>query len=493
MTFLEGMVRTPAAGALGWALVHSLWEGALIAAVLGGLLTATRSSRIRYAAACLAMLALLGGSGLTLVHMLPSGTSGFHGARRGLFSDWSAAPGADGFHSSDGILATMAPWLAPVWITGVLAFYLWQAAGWVSLRRLRRRGVCTVAERWQTELTRLAERLRISRPVMLFESCLAEAPVVLGHLRPLILMPAGMLAGLPPGQAEAILLHELAHVRRCDYLINLVQRLVEGLFFYHPAAWWMARVIRIERENCCDDVVVASGGNAREYAVALATLEEKRWSGQPAVAATGGNLMKRIHRLLYPQRPNSAWTPVFAAMVLVVSMAAALTAWQAPPSAQSPADAQAGSSQWARWLNQEVVYIIADEERAAFEGLRTDEERAKFIEQFWLRRDPTPGTPQNEFKEEHYRRIGYAAQHFRTASGRPGGQTDRGHMYIVYGPPDEIESHPAGGKSPYASEVWLYRHVEGIGDTVFITFIDRTGRGDYRLAPGNGQVPGNRK
>ena len=119
--------------------------------------------------------------------------------------------------------------------------------------RLRRRGVCGASERWQKELARLSRQLRLSRPVQLLESCLADVPMVLGHFRPVILIPVGVLAGLPAGQIEAILLHELAHIRRFDYLVNVLQRLVEGLLFYHPAVWWISRVIRAERENCCDD------------------------------------------------------------------------------------------------------------------------------------------------------------------------------------------------------------------------------------------------
>jgi GWxTD domain-containing protein len=163
----------------------------------------------------------------------------------------------------------------------------------------------------------------------------------------------------------------------------------------------------------------------------------------------------------------------------MATTAVAVVAWP-----QQSADS-ADSSPYGKWLNQDVVYIIADAERAAFQRLTTDEERQKFIDQFWLRRDPTPGTAQNEFKEEHYRRIEYANQRFRTASGQPGWQTDRGHMYIVYGPPDELEDHPQGARTPY--QIWLYHHVEGIGDNVTITFVDRTGTRDYRLAPGNGR------
>jgi GWxTD domain-containing protein len=168
----------------------------------------------------------------------------------------------------------------------------------------------------------------------------------------------------------------------------------------------------------------------------------------------------------------------------------ALAAWHVNPDT-SPAGEQASSkidTQWQKWINQDVVYIISDEEKAAFERLKTDEEREHFVEQFWARRDPTPGTPVNEFREEHYRRISYANQHFRTASGTPGWHTDRGRMYIVYGPPDEIDAHPNGtAKISHPFESWGYRHVDGLGDHLFLTFVEQTGRGDYRLAPGNAQ------
>jgi GWxTD domain-containing protein len=357
-------------------------------------------------------------------------------------------------------------------------------------------------------MARLSAQLRVSRPVTLLESCLAEVPMVIGHFRPVILMPVGLLAGLPAAQVEAILLHELSHVRRCDYLVNLLQRAVEGLLFYHPAVWWISSTIRAEREHCCDDAAVAISGDAHQYAMALAALEQSRYQDrEPALAATGGNLMKRIRRLLYPARPNGASTPLVAAVILIATAAVAMAAWQsASPGQGAAAQLQSGqtaASPYLKWLNQDVVYIISDEERAAFEKLTTNDERDQFIKQFWQRRDPksgaanleqfsqgsesAPGASENEFKKEHYRRIAYANKHFRTASGRPGWQTDRGHMYIVYGPPDEIDSHPTGAPGQYAYESWKYRHIDGIGDDVSNTFVDRTGTGDYHLAPGKTQ------
>src|SRR5271163_1876785 len=144
-----------------------------------------------------------------------------------------------------------------------------------------------------------------------------------------------------------------------------------------------------------------------------------------------------------------------------------------------------------KWLNEDVAYIITDEERAAFKATNNDEEREQFIEQFWLRRDPTPDTEENEFKEEHYRRIAYANEHY--ASGIPGWKTDRGRTYIVFGPPDEIESHPSGGTyerpyeegggttSTYPFEQWRYRYIEGIGSNIIIEFVDTTMSGEYRM------------
>jgi GWxTD domain-containing protein len=146
---------------------------------------------------------------------------------------------------------------------------------------------------------------------------------------------------------------------------------------------------------------------------------------------------------------------------------------------------------WKKWMTQDVVYIITEEEKSAFKRLQTDEERQQFVEQFWLRRDPTPDTEENEFKEEHYRRIAYANDHY--ASGIPGWKTDRGMIYIKYGPADEIDSHPSGGSyerpieegggetSTYPFEQWRYRYLDGIGTNIIIEFVDTTMSGEYHM------------
>lgn len=145
-----------------------------------------------------------------------------------------------------------------------------------------------------------------------------------------------------------------------------------------------------------------------------------------------------------------------------------------------------------RWLKEDVIYIISPEEKAAFEKLATDEEREQFIEQFWVRRDPDPDTPENPTREEHYRRIAYANEHF--ASGKSGWRTDRGRMYVAWGKPDSIESNPTGhvydrpqwqgggSTTTYAYETWWYRHLDGVGDDIEIEFVDPSGSGEYRIA-----------
>jgi GWxTD domain-containing protein len=186
-------------------------------------------------------------------------------------------------------------------------------------------------------------------------------------------------------------------------------------------------------------------------------------------------------------------------VALLVAVALLPAGLALPASAQDKGDEKTAKRKrkelddvFKRWMKEDVVYIISPEEREAFNKLATDEEREQFIEQFWLRRDPDPNTPENEYREEHYRRIAYANQHY--TSGIPGWKTDRGRVYIAWGKPDEVESYPTGqtynrpmwegggSTTTYAYEVWWYRHLEGIGSDVELEFVDTSGTGEYRIA-----------
>jgi hypothetical protein len=206
------------------------------------------------------------------------------------------------------------------------------AAGWISAARLRSSHNRPPSEEWQHALQRLIERMRVGRPVRLLVSDRVESLSVMGWLRPVILAPLGLLTGLASDHVEALLAHELAHVRRHDYLVNLLQGIAESLLFYHPAVWWLSGQIRAEREHCCDDLAVAASGDVLTYARALAELESARPAHfKAALAANDGSLVRRIRRLIdpaahAPSRPGAAW--MLSVLLLVAIGGVAMRAAQ---------------------------------------------------------------------------------------------------------------------------------------------------------------------
>jgi beta-lactamase regulating signal transducer with metallopeptidase domain len=184
------------------------------------------------------------------------------------------------------------------WLAGVYMFTLRTLGAWMLLMRMRRQRAESIAGDLLQTCLALQRRLGVSRAVRFVCSKAAESPAVLGWWRPVVVLPLSVLAGLSPWQVEAIIAHELAHIKRWDGLVNVFQIATETLLFYHPAVWWVNRVIRNEREHCCDDVAVSACGNAPGYARALALLEESRSNTVWALAANGGVLTSRIGRLL---------------------------------------------------------------------------------------------------------------------------------------------------------------------------------------------------
>jgi hypothetical protein len=201
------------------------------------------------------------------------------------------------------------------WFAGAGACSLRLLMGFASAAALRRSRHAPVLTEWQQTLDRLIERMHVSRSVRLLATDRVDSPSVIGWLRPVILAPVGVLCGLAPEQVEALLAHELAHVRRHDYLVNVLQGIAESLLFYHPAVWWISNQIRAEREHCCDDLAVAASGDVLAYARALAELEFMRPAHfKAALSANDGSLLRRIRRLTNPvgaHRPagwGAAWS-----------------------------------------------------------------------------------------------------------------------------------------------------------------------------------------
>jgi GWxTD domain-containing protein len=529
MTQFEAWIQSPSAITLAKTLLHSLWEAGLVAFALATGLRFIRSSRLRYAAACTALVAIIVISAGTLAFVAPAT---FQDQPQRFLSSGgplqgSGAPAGAAAYVPRSTFQRLLPWITPVWLLGVLLFNLRRAAGWAVSERLRRLAACSAPEAWLQKLNRIRSQMSVARTVVLLESSRTQIPIVIGYARPAILLPVGLLTGMPAGQIEMILMHELAHIRRADYLFNMLQTVVESIMFYNPAVWWISNVIRTERENCCDDIVIDITKDGPLYAAALTALEENRSNQmEVAMAATGGSLLKRIRRILRQSEPQtSAAVPMLSAAAVIVVIGGLLAAYPAALSQPAPAVAPAvvpavhstaefpGPTEssirqnavpvrtqivvenaYTRWLNEDVVYIITPEERAAFLGLSTDAERERFIEQFWQRRDPTPGTPENEYRDEHYRRIAYANEHFTSKIGLPQGsgwRMDRGRVYIMWGAPDEIETHatvgtyklPGGGTTEtFPFEIWLYRFIQGVGNDVLLEFVDSNGTGEFKWA-----------
>ena len=202
------------------------------------------------------------------------------------------------------------------WLLGMVILSARLAGGRWYLERLRHHHTCPLPA-WEAAVATLATRLRLRRPVTVMASGLAKVPLVIGHLKPLILLPTALVSNLPPEQIEAILAHELAHVRRHDYWVNMLQSLIEVIFFYHPMVWWLSSVVREEREKCCDDLAVSLCGDTLVYAKALSEAESLQHPAAPLVVAFAkrGGLLARIERLVSPRTSSTSGVTKIATLV----------------------------------------------------------------------------------------------------------------------------------------------------------------------------------
>ncbi|HEX8175820.1 MAG TPA: M56 family metallopeptidase [Pyrinomonadaceae bacterium] len=352
----------PLVQAIGWALMHSLWQGALVAILLLFALQLMRgfSSQARYAAATIGLTLMLAAPAATLYSLYSSmpGAGSSAGQRAALSgsrqsidargnlpkgsppTQADSAGGADrpsdlaSFQTlTEGRFARLARWLVLFWLGGMVIFSARLFSGWMATERLKRRGLGRAGAACEESFARLARRIGISRPVRLYKSVLVEVPTVIGWLRPVVLVPVSAFTGLSQQQLDALLAHELAHVRRYDYLVNLLQSIAETLLFYHPAVWWVSKQIRIEREHACDDLAVEACGDTLLYARALAELETLRTgpeSGLALAANGGGSLISRVRRLIsaHPARDEQRRPAWLAALLLFVITSGALVAAQ---------------------------------------------------------------------------------------------------------------------------------------------------------------------
>jgi beta-lactamase regulating signal transducer with metallopeptidase domain len=325
--------------ALAGTLIHFIWQGAVVSLLLYGANTVLSRADSRSLAACGAlavMLVLFSGTYVVLARgaTLPIAGSAPGAAAPGQWPAASSTFSGDAAPAIPRMSVETQRAVVLCWLAGVAVLSVRLAGGWAAAARLSRRGVAPPPEAWLARLDVLSARLEVARPVRLLSSLLAAVPSALGVLRPVILVPASAFTALAVPELEAILAHELAHVKRNDFLVNLLQSAAETLLFYHPAVWWVSHRIRVERENACDDLAVLASGDAALYARALVGLEQGR-SALPhlAAASTGGSLLDRVRRLLTPQAVRADRLPpsIAAALALVAAGLLGAAAQATPP------------------------------------------------------------------------------------------------------------------------------------------------------------------
>ncbi len=322
MSAVETLLNSTLIHCLGWTLVHFLWQGVAIGAVYVGMqrLLQGQSPAARYHLAMGALAVMAALPIITFIH-LAHATMGIatHAPLKTLANvstinlNQSAATGLSVLDHLRFWLQPLVPWAVPLWLLGVLTMTLRAWRGWRHAYQLRETAAFMSLPEWQAVVESVRTLLGIKKLVRLAVSTGIAVPSVIGWLKPIILIPPSVMAGLTPLQMELILAHELAHIRRQDYLWNLLQVAVETLLFYHPVVRWVSQQARLEREQCCDDMVVGLHGNAVEYARALTELESLRQPRSALVlGANGGAVLDRIHRLLGLPASNAAasWLPL---------------------------------------------------------------------------------------------------------------------------------------------------------------------------------------
>lgn len=353
---------------IGWLLVHSLWQFVVIAFLASSLdrILKRRTAVLRYATLLVGLMMIQAAPVVTWIALPtslnaknPSEPSTVQTYQPASLEPTADAPITDGksqaftpptadsnaeapvapvqtasepeslHHRLTNVVAPRLATIVCVWCCGVVLFSLRPLVSWINVHRLTTTGVSAVSSVVQESFDRVQQRLKIVQRVHLLQSTIVNSPIVVGCFRNTILLPTSFISGVPVSQLEAILAHELAHVRRYDYPINLLQTLVETLFFYHPAVWWISNRIRTEREYCCDDLVVAAMGNKIEYGRALLAVEEFRSAATSSLAlsAKGGSLLTRVQRLFAGPVQDDRSSSGLAAIGILLAMIAAAGTW----------------------------------------------------------------------------------------------------------------------------------------------------------------------
>lgn len=334
MNFINSIISENLIDAIGWTIIHSLWQGAAAALGLALVMLFLRRSaaRTRYLVGVMALMLIVVISMITFVSIFQPGKPGIPvTGENGSQVLLTGAITNQGDVTLAGVFKNYfnrhLPLVVTVWLLGVLVLVLRLSGGYLYNQRLKLHRNRSLPNSWQNRLETFCRQTGIRKTINLVESALVKIPLTIGHFKPMILFPLGLVTGLPRDQVEALLAHELAHILRKDYLVNILQSFVDILFFYHPGVRWISSQVRAERENCCDDIAVSLSGNSLNVAKALTNIHgyDMR-SPYPAMAATNKRLgsrglLARIRRLVSPPVKGSGFVAgTIGAVILVVGL-----------------------------------------------------------------------------------------------------------------------------------------------------------------------------
>ena len=383
------MIIERCAYALGHAVVHSLWQCALVGALAAAGAMCTRRAGVRYAGWCLGLLVcaawfvLTFAAGVRVERAVE--LSGYTGGLRGGVG--AAVPVAGLSGAGDGASVGFFEIVALLWAAGFAFVSVRFGMQWQAAQRLRTRGLVAVRAEWDSLFEEVRGVLGVSRRVCLRVSLRARCPMVVGVFVPVVVVPASVLTMMSPDQVRLVLAHELAHVRRYDHVVNMAQVLIETVLFYHPVIWWMSRQARVEREHCCDDAAVRMCGDAVAYARALTELEDIRLQSRAVLGLQGGSLMKRVQRLVGVQHDRRGDVSMRVMAVVVV---ASMIGIAACTTGMSRDEAVTYDSYDSLKVAVAAGEITADEARRIYEQEllpaswvweRCDQERAYWVEE----------------------------------------------------------------------------------------------------------------
>jgi beta-lactamase regulating signal transducer with metallopeptidase domain len=348
--------------AVCWTLLHSLWQGLVLALIAGVVMVMTKkaSSALRYNLLCTLLLLFLAASGYTFYSQLrqkavaiaainhtPGATTGETagnpaGNPAATVTSTTAHTLQNGIDSLVEYFNAHAAIVVVIWFIVFMARFVKVLSGLVYAQRVRHYQTNPAPADWQQRLAQLLHKLQISRPVALLESAVIKIPMVVGVLKPVVLVPVGMLTHISPDQVESILIHELAHIRRQDYLFNMIQHLVDTLFFFNPALVWVSSLIRGERENCCDDIAINETRSRRQLISALVSFHEYTQSSSRFALQFAGQenqVVKRVKRIVHKKNHslNAGERIVLMSSILVLSAAFVTTRSNRPVPSPTPA------------------------------------------------------------------------------------------------------------------------------------------------------------